>query len=238
MHSTVEFSTPNPAGGHCWPTPPSETPRHSQTSLDQSLVEALFLSPGFWCTQGFVCALQGSVSPVLWKFRNQIPLASKVKFPGGSQSLCRITRLGNLWLYGGANDNLLQGGLCYTLWPRSAAARAPVPMAGHCWPVPPQETLEHSKAGLAQALWGLWVLVLTGFVWALQASLQGMGFDFKHDFTPPTVLLRLLLCYWMCGIFFWWDPTFSRQWLFSRELQFWRSRRRRWVYDLLLHWIP
>ena len=27
---------------------------------------------------------------------NQIPLAFKVKFPGGSQSLCQIPRLGNL----------------------------------------------------------------------------------------------------------------------------------------------
>ena len=34
--------------------------------------------------------------PVLWKFCNQISLASKVKFPGGSQSLCRIPRLGSL----------------------------------------------------------------------------------------------------------------------------------------------
>ena len=47
------------------------------------------------CT-GFVCALQESVSPVLCKFCNQIPLVSKVKFPGGSQSLCLISRLGNL----------------------------------------------------------------------------------------------------------------------------------------------
>ena len=37
-----------------------------------------------------------SVSLVLWKFCNQIPLASKVKFSGGSQSLCQIPRLGNL----------------------------------------------------------------------------------------------------------------------------------------------
>ena len=37
-----------------------------------------------------------SVSPVLCKFCNQIPLASKDKFPGGSQSLCQIPRLGNL----------------------------------------------------------------------------------------------------------------------------------------------
>ena len=40
-----------------------------------------------------------SVSPVLCKFCNQIPLASKDKFPGGSQSLCQIPRLRNpLWV--------------------------------------------------------------------------------------------------------------------------------------------
>ena len=45
---------------------------------------------------GFVWALQESVSPVLCKFWNQISLVSKVKFPGVSQSLCQIPRLGNL----------------------------------------------------------------------------------------------------------------------------------------------
>ena len=84
------------AAGHHQPALPPETPRHSQASLGQSLVGSLPLSPGFWCTQGFVCALQKSVSPVLCKFYNQIPLPSKVKFPGGSQSLCQIHRLGNL----------------------------------------------------------------------------------------------------------------------------------------------
>ena len=66
-------------------------------------------SLGLWCHQGlmflsmphsimlsFVCALQESVSPILCKFCNQIPLASKVKFSGSSQSLCWIPRLGNL----------------------------------------------------------------------------------------------------------------------------------------------
>ena len=47
--------------------------------------------------------------------------------------------------------------------PRSAAARASVPLEGHCWPVHLQKTLRHSKAGLAQTLWGLWVLVCTRF---------------------------------------------------------------------------
>ena len=93
---TATLSAPNPAAGHRQPTPPPETPGHSQASLGQSLVGSLLLSPGSWCSQGFVCALQESVSPVLYKFCNQIPLASKVKFSGSSQSFCQIPRLGNL----------------------------------------------------------------------------------------------------------------------------------------------
>ena len=45
------------------------------------------------------CALQDSVSPILWKFCNQIPLVFKVKFPGGSQSFPRSPRWG---IYHGA----------------------------------------------------------------------------------------------------------------------------------------
>ena len=78
------------------PRPPLETPGHSQASPAQSLLGTLLFSPGSWCRQGFVCALQESVSPVLWKFCNLIPLASEVKFPGDSQSLSQIPRLGNL----------------------------------------------------------------------------------------------------------------------------------------------
>ena len=88
---TVVFSVPD-----CWPMPPPETPGHSQASLAQSLVGSVLLSPGFWCTQSLVCAHQEFISPVLWKFCNQIPLAFKVKFPGDSQSLCWVPRLGNL----------------------------------------------------------------------------------------------------------------------------------------------
>ena len=72
---------------HHWPTPPIDTPGHSQASLGQSLVGSLLLSPGSWCARGFVCALQESVSPVMCKF----------------------------WrLYGGVNGDLLQEGLCHT----------------------------------------------------------------------------------------------------------------------------
>jgi len=81
------FSAPKPAAGYHRPTPPPETPGHSQASLGQSLVGSLLLSPWSWCTQGSVCALQESVSPVLCKF----------------------------WqFYGGVNGDLLQEGLCHT----------------------------------------------------------------------------------------------------------------------------
>ena len=93
---TAILSALKPAAGHCHPMPLLETPGHSQASLGQSLVGSLLVSPGSWCAQDFVCSLQESVSPVLCKFCNQIPLASKVKFSGGSQSLFQIPRLGNL----------------------------------------------------------------------------------------------------------------------------------------------
>ena len=89
---TVVFNTPDPKAGQCWPMTLPETPGHSQASVAQSLVGSLLLSPESQCSQGSVCALQEFVSPVPFKFCNQIPLAFKVKFPGvlspfyGSQS--------------------------------------------------------------------------------------------------------------------------------------------------------
>ena len=59
---TAALSAPNPAAGHHRPMPLPETPGHSWASLHQSLVGSLLLSPGSWCAQGFVCALQESVS--------------------------------------------------------------------------------------------------------------------------------------------------------------------------------
>ena len=82
MHCSTEC--PRPCSR---PTPLLETPGHSRSSLSQSLVGSLLLSPGSWCAQGFVCVLQEFVSPVLCKF---------------------------WWLCGGVNGNLLQEGLCHT----------------------------------------------------------------------------------------------------------------------------
>ena len=65
-------------------------------SVSWYLVGSLLLSPGYWCAQGFVCALQDSVYPVLYKFCNQIPLASKVKFLGVFSVYLPDPRFGNL----------------------------------------------------------------------------------------------------------------------------------------------
>ena len=100
---------------------------------------SLLLSPGSWCAQDFVCAIQMFVSPVLWTFCSQITLA--FKFLGSSQSLCSpqvgksvlahrtfvtlqelfwyyfspVCESSALWLYNGANGNLLQKVLCHML---------------------------------------------------------------------------------------------------------------------------
>ena len=62
---TFAFSAYDPTEGHSRPMPPLEMPGHSQASLAQSPVVSLLLSPGSWCAQGFVCALQEFVSPDL-----------------------------------------------------------------------------------------------------------------------------------------------------------------------------
>ena len=81
LMSVLLYSVPlTPCQAIVEPTSLLETPGHSQASLTWSLVRSLLLSPGSWCAQGFVCALQESFPPVLWKFCNQIPLAFKVKF--------------------------------------------------------------------------------------------------------------------------------------------------------------
>ena len=82
----------------------------------------------------------------------------------------------------------------------------PYPGLLHPEPLLPQQSSadpyilrRHPNTVLSQSLCGLWVLVCTRYVWALWVSLVGMGFDSKCDFTPPTILLGLLLCPW-CGV--------------------------------------
>jgi len=56
-------------------------------------------------------------------------------------------------LYSLANGDFLQKDLGqHTMAPRTAVVSATDPMAGHYWPMHTQETLKHSKGGLAQSL--------------------------------------------------------------------------------------
>ena len=61
---------------------------------------------------------------------------------------------------------------------RSAAPRAPVSEADHCRPVPPQETLKPSSISVFVGSLGV---VHTRFVWALWASLAGMGLNLNTN---------------------------------------------------------
>ena len=132
MPLTLHQATANPRlcqrlSGHTWAIP------------GQPLVGSLLLSPGSWCVQGFVCALQESVSPVLCKF----------------------------WqLYGGVNVDLLLEGLCHT---QVCCTQNPAPVAGHCCPVPLQETQTQFWLSLCGD-YGSWCA--QDFVCALQESVS------------------------------------------------------------------
>ena len=98
---TATLSAPDPAPVHGRPCL-CQAPGHSQTSLGQSLVGSLLLSPGSWCRQGSVCALPESASLVLCKF---------------------------LHLYGGLM--VTSSKKAYAI-PRSAVPRVPVPAVVYC----------------------------------------------------------------------------------------------------------
>ena len=108
-----------PASGHCWPTPPPETPGHSWASLGKSLVGSLLLSPGSWGTQGFVCALKG-LFPHSW-------VSS-----GGSMVGLMVTSSKRAYAIA-----------------KSAAPRAHTPLASHYWPIPLQKTLNRSSGSVS-----------------------------------------------------------------------------------------
>ena len=116
---TATFSAPSPAAGHWQRSPLPETSGYSQASLGQSLVGSLFLSPGSWCIQGSVGALQ--------------QLISQACVSSGS-SVVRLMVTSSKRVYA---------------IPKSAAPRAPVPAAGHGWPIPPQEILKHSSVSVS-----------------------------------------------------------------------------------------
>ena len=61
-----------------------------------------------------------------------------------------------------------------------------------------------------------WVIVCFGIIVQFVGHPpDGYGVWFYHHCTPPTVSLKLLLCLWTWGIFFWWVPVSSFWWLFD-----------------------
>ena len=143
-------------------------------------------TPGHsWASLGQSLLGSQLLSPESWWAQSFVCSLQESVFP----VLCMFWQL-----YGGVNGNLLQEGLWYA---QVYCIQGPCPCSS--------PLLTCNCAGdtvLSQSLWGLWVLVCTMFVWALQASLVGMGFDSKRDFTPPTILLGLLPCCWIWGIIF------------------------------------
>ena len=123
---TAALSAPDPAAAYCWPTPSLETPGHSQASLGQFLVGSLLLSPGSWWIQGFICALQESVSLVLCKF---------------------------WWLccrgWGWVGWLMVTSSKSTSTISRSTPPRALAHGEAPCWPVPLQETLKHNSGSVS-----------------------------------------------------------------------------------------
>ena len=120
---TATFSDPSPVAGHCQWIPLPETCQHSWAGLGHFLVGSLLLSPGSWCTQGSVCTLQESVSPVQCKFR---------------------------WLYGGVNGDLLQEGLCHS---QVCCTQIPCPCGRPLLTSTSQETLKYGAGVAGSWCW-------------------------------------------------------------------------------------
>ena len=93
------------------------------------------------------------------------------------------TVLYKFWrLCGGVNGDLLQKGLCYT---QVCRTQSPCPCGSPLLTCTSTGDAQTHKGSLVQSLLGSWCA--QGFVGAFRASLVGMGFDSKCDFTHPTI---------------------------------------------------
>ena len=176
---------------------------------------SLLLYPEFWCAQDFVVP---SKSLFPWGFLVLLPDPQVGKSAVGPRTFATVWELlcyncsalyvlCALWLYGGTmaiSSKKTYATCCISqVW----CSQSPCPHS--------RSLLAHASTGDTQTLKGMsgsvscrgsLLLALSpgvhSFVCALWASLVGLRFDFKHSCTPPTILLRLLLCPWMQGIFF------------------------------------
>ena len=126
MHALLHAVPPTVQQATAVLTTPPDTPGHSSASLGQCLVGSLFLSPGSWWAQGFICALQ------------DLYLQSCVSFGGLMVGLMATSSYRS-----------------YAI-PRPTAPRAPAPAAVHCSPIRPQEALKHSSVLVSVLVSGSW----------------------------------------------------------------------------------
>ena len=171
---TAVLSAHDPAAGHNWSTPSPETPGHSQASLGVSCGVTghffqVLMHTGFFVCLFVFCALQETVS--------QSCVSS-----GGSMVGLMVTSSKRAYAIS-----------------RSAVPRAPDPVAVHCWPIPPQETLRHGSVlvpvGVSgswgaqgmfeptESLWWVWGLILK-VILPLLPSCCDFSFDLGHGVSP------------------------------------------------------
>ena len=94
--------------------------------------------------------------------------------------------------------------------------------------VPPQETLKQLRGSSGSVSVGsLGPGVHKVLFEPFKRLRQVWGLNPNAILPPYRLSGASLLCRWTWGVFFWWTPTFSFHWLFSSELQFWSSHRRR-----------
>ena len=196
-----------------WPTPLLETPRHSQASLARSLVGSLLFSPGSWCGQAFVVPSKSLFPWEFWVLLCDPQAGKSVVSPRTFETVWEllwydcspVCGLSARWLYSDTKGDLLQEDLKHTL--RLPGLLQPDPLSP--WQVTDDPCLHRRHSNTEGQVWLslLWgvhsifpsVLLHTSFVctlWGLRRVWDG-----KHNYTPPTIFLGLLLCSWMWGIF-------------------------------------
>jgi len=158
----------------------SVPPTLQQATANPRLCQRLLDTPG----QVWVSLLWGHCSFLLGPGAQGSVVPSKGLFPSPLQVLAALW-----WV----NGNLLQEGLCQA---QVCCTQSPCPCGS---PLPTRTSAGDTQTQFCLSLCGS--LGPGALVWGLWASLAGMGFDSKSEFTPPTILQGFLLCPSTWGIF-------------------------------------
>ena len=179
--SNVLFRACHPTWSYSQPMLLPDFPRHSQTSLAQSLLWTLLLTPGSWSAQilsvpsnSVFQSCGSSIIKFHWLQKlNFLSLLSLFAGSPGSEScsghktplivpaflsnnypaICAL--LGDFMVgWKVTSSKIAYATNCIT---QICSSQSLSFLSGLCWPMPLQETFNHSKVGLS--LWDLWVYV-------------------------------------------------------------------------------